>query len=255
MHVKWAMELILSIIKDQTLMSSRDTNKTVGILLLPIYRAQYVQYQLAIDKMVEDKSISKEEAGRIRLHTLDSSQGDEEDVVVVDMTRTDGPGFCGDKHRICILLTRARIGQVTILNKGMWMTTRSTDAEGACNLKQVHRQHGDCVTSVPTCDRCQTFHNHQTVDCKAPARVDNAIEHCQIRDCGEDGHTAEACPQKKCSNCLEKGHAPNECKESATCPRCFDPDHIVFWVFAGFKVWSLPVFRPPDQRLHRAENV
>lgn len=44
----------------------------------------------------------------IPIHTIDSFQGREADVVVLSVVRTDKPGFWSDKRRLCVALTRAK---------------------------------------------------------------------------------------------------------------------------------------------------
>ena len=50
------------------------------------------------------------------LHTVDSFQGRESDVVILSMVRTDKPGFWVDARRILVALTRARHKLIVICN-------------------------------------------------------------------------------------------------------------------------------------------
>ena len=52
--------------------------------------------------------ISHEDFGRVTVATLDSSQGDEANIVIVDLCLTDRIGLTGDIKRICLMLTRAK---------------------------------------------------------------------------------------------------------------------------------------------------
>jgi superfamily I DNA and/or RNA helicase len=78
-------------------------------------------YEIEFDKLRASGKFSENQLSRVRLHTLDSSQGDEEDIVIADLAQTDAPGFTGDLHRICLMLTRPVISQIILMDKGMWL--------------------------------------------------------------------------------------------------------------------------------------
>lgn len=52
--------------------------------------------------------IAEEAYRRIKIKTLDESQGDEADFVFVDFVAVSHPGFTGESFRITLATTRAR---------------------------------------------------------------------------------------------------------------------------------------------------
>jgi superfamily I DNA and/or RNA helicase len=66
----------------------------VDILIMPYYRAQLQTCQQLLDQALFDGELTAAQSARIRVQTIDSSHGDEADLVFVDYTRTDDIGFC-----------------------------------------------------------------------------------------------------------------------------------------------------------------
>jgi superfamily I DNA and/or RNA helicase len=91
-HARWAISQAILAITDESL-TSLDGGQ-IEILIMPYYRAQVHTYQELLQKAVEDGKLTPKQRARIRVVTLDSLQGDEADLVFIDLTRTDNIGFC-----------------------------------------------------------------------------------------------------------------------------------------------------------------
>jgi hypothetical protein len=55
--------------------------------------------------------------GRVLTDKIDRRQGSEFDIVIVDLTRTQGAGFLKDRRRLSVLLSRAKHGLSVMGNK------------------------------------------------------------------------------------------------------------------------------------------
>ena len=128
MHVQWTMARVKEILRDKSLTGvGVNANRSARILILPFYQAQMQHYLIEIQKLKDSKELSEDDVQRIRVLTLDSSQGDQEDIVIGDLSQTDVPGFCGEPERINLLLTRPIIGQLVLMEKGMWLVSDRSD--------------------------------------------------------------------------------------------------------------------------------
>ena len=68
----------------------------------------------------------------IEIHTVDSFQGREADIVILTMVRTDSCGFWSDPRRMCVALTRAKHSLIIVGSCDEWSETLKdlyTDAE------------------------------------------------------------------------------------------------------------------------------
>eukprot|EP00906_Rhabdomonas_costata_P017081 RCo024580 len=74
------------------------------ILVLTFYEAQL---RALVDGLWGDET--RPDLRRVRVHTVDGAQGQQEDVVVLSCVRTDSKiGFTGNSNRMCVALSRAR---------------------------------------------------------------------------------------------------------------------------------------------------
>ncbi|KAL2883892.1 hypothetical protein SGCOL_000527 [Colletotrichum sp. CLE4] len=92
------------------------------ILIITPYKAALVRYRQFI------KTIPPHFRGRmdvelrfnaLEARTVDSAQGHEADFVFVDTVRTRSAGFLDDPKRLCVMLSRARIGEMILMHEGM----------------------------------------------------------------------------------------------------------------------------------------
>ena len=231
MHAQWVMQQVEKILNSDLQGEGKNAGNPAKILLMPFYSAQYHQFELGVDQLKMSGKYSAQQISRIRILTLDSSQGDEEDIVLADMSQTDEPGFCGDWQRINLMLTRAVIGQIILMEKGMWLCSDSNPsiASRASVLRSVYLWLAGegTVLTIPCCDRCESTGDHMTADCPAANRKDGKKDRCT--KCETDGHTIETCAKvTTCDNCKIRGHTSNECKVQTRCYRCYSKDHICY---------------------------
>ncbi|OHF03461.1 nonsense-mediated mRNA decay protein 1 [Colletotrichum orchidophilum] len=92
------------------------------ILIITPYKAALVRYKQFI------KVLPPHFRGRLDIElrfnalearTVDSAQGHEADFVFVDTVRTRCAGFLDDPKRLCVMLSRARLGEMILMHEGM----------------------------------------------------------------------------------------------------------------------------------------
>jgi superfamily I DNA and/or RNA helicase len=88
--------------------------KEGNIAILGCYQAQYRCYSSGLAKMAKEiEGVSD----RVLTDKIDRRQGSEFDIVIVDLTRTEGVGFLKDRRRLNVLLSRAKHGLYVVGNK------------------------------------------------------------------------------------------------------------------------------------------
>ena len=101
-------------------------NKTKDIVIICPYQAQARQILSY--------------APNVEVHTIDSFQGREADIVILSMVRTDECGFWIDPRRICVALTRAKHELHVVTSCDNWiepLLSLSTDAKNRQAFKLV----------------------------------------------------------------------------------------------------------------------
>lgn len=81
-------------------------------IIIP-YRAQYEVYRRGLRQMETTKQV---DLRAIQLHTIDSMQGREASIVIVDLVVTDKLGFTHELNRLNVAISRARDGLIVITN-------------------------------------------------------------------------------------------------------------------------------------------
>ncbi|OIW31526.1 hypothetical protein CONLIGDRAFT_678001 [Coniochaeta ligniaria NRRL 30616] len=61
----------------------------IEILMMPYYRAQVQTYEELLQKALLDKALTSEQRARIRVATLDASQGDKADLTFIDFGKIE----------------------------------------------------------------------------------------------------------------------------------------------------------------------
>ena len=82
--------------------------------ILGCYQAQYRCYSSGLMKM---SKVYPQVLGKVETDKIDRRQGSEFDIVIVDLTRSEGAGFMKDKKRLNVLFSRAKNGLYVVGNK------------------------------------------------------------------------------------------------------------------------------------------
>ncbi|KAM5366038.1 hypothetical protein ACJZ2D_010716 [Fusarium nematophilum] len=118
-HHNWVMEQVVRLLQDPKFRSVTDVKQTGTIMIQTPYGAAMRQY------MSEAKQWPAEWRDRVEIMTVDKAQGNQADVVFLDMVRTTKAGFMNEPQRLNVALTRARQAEVILMHHQMtWRASR-----------------------------------------------------------------------------------------------------------------------------------
>jgi hypothetical protein len=151
---------------------------------------------------------------KIRIATVDNFQGEESDVVIISLVRSDpvrgSIGFLSSEQRINVLFSRAREGMYIVGNLKSLIECASTPGQKLwSNLKSVFDRHGHLFDYFPAkCQKHTTLHKIQTPEDFVQLAPEGgcALKCTLLLECGHQ------CP-KKCHGHVEHVHSMVKCKE------------------------------------------
>jgi hypothetical protein len=187
-NAHFAVQLVIQLYRDANVLDARDLSRRGSVLIITPYSVQKNYYDLLLNDVTEAE-IPK---ALVEVRTVDDSPSHEADIVIVDWVRTNKKGFIDNPQRMCVALSRARIGTIMI-GPGdkvplVWplnhLVEYCKDRHAAIDLK--HRCHWDLMcphccqpghmakdcTFQPTCARCNGA-QHATRNC--PRNAEDAI--------------------------------------------------------------------------------
>ncbi|KAI1652000.1 AAA domain-containing protein [Daldinia loculata] len=177
-----------------------------SIAVVPFYNAQVAE----IESLLRNRKVVHNLFGvtpaklaeRVIVSTLDSFQGGQADLVILDYTRSDRPGFTGDSHRNAVAHTRSVQGEIVLLNESVFVPP-SGHSRSWTNLRLMYREleRQSRVHRTVFYENCLDF-GHEDKACNNAA---------QCSTCFEKGHTKSACPTVKCTKCDGPGHIATHC--------------------------------------------
>ncbi|KAF8523920.1 P-loop containing nucleoside triphosphate hydrolase protein [Hysterangium stoloniferum] len=154
----------------------------------------------------------------IRLSTIDNYQGEESDVVIISMTRSNPKhdiGFMSSRERLTVLLSRARNALIMIGNSQTFIRSRK-GGEIWKLLFDILRKNGHIYDGFPT--RCER-HPQRVSLLKSPDQFD---KECPNGGCSQPCTAMMSCNLHKCtSKCHQiSDHSKAECEVSrhSKCP-------------------------------------
>ncbi len=118
-------------------------------LIISPYKAAIKHY------LAEKEKLPDSVRGRVEVRTWDSSQGNEADIVIIDYVRGCATDFMDGMHRFNVGLTRARQGELHIMQPrlinsgGFWRTKYLCNLYRACRLGIAGRRHGHLAIARP----------------------------------------------------------------------------------------------------------
>ena len=206
-HILAAMRVINRALGDGTLVNRAGRPMTITVTAM--YKAQVALYMEHIEK-----EFGKAARQRLTVRTVDGMQGYEDDIVILDIVRSQNVGFTGQQNRLNVALTRHKFLLVVVMNTDMLpKTVEHPERKPALKfIKQfidIHERSQMVVTVIAdsySCHICQET-GHKAEDCPQKGRG-------PCFRCGEEGHAKKDCPQKEgggCFRCGEKGHAKKDC--------------------------------------------
>jgi regulator of nonsense transcripts 1 len=112
-HQEIVMEQVDSLLQDRAFTQVDGTTPGTIMIISP-YREAVFHYQGAVNK-----SVSKQLKRRVQVRTVDTAQGQEADVVFIDMANDHTTAHVENEKRLCVALTRARQAEVILMDVGM----------------------------------------------------------------------------------------------------------------------------------------
>ncbi|KAK7729294.1 hypothetical protein SLS63_006167 [Diaporthe eres] len=112
-HQRWVMDLVLKLLKDEEFrQTSGDGEGT--ILIMAFYKQAFIQYRKAIRELKTRHPAFKDRV--IEARTVDSAQGHEADIVILDFVRQRPTSHLNNPNRLCVALTRARQAEFILMH-------------------------------------------------------------------------------------------------------------------------------------------
>ena len=169
--------------------------KSTEITILTLYRGQLLE----IKKVLRERKIIG-----VRTVVVDDFQGEENQIILLSLVRSNSEGeigFLKIENRVCVALSRAKMGLYIIGNKEMLRDKVSTVWPAVI----------DQLTSTDSIGESLPLHCHKHRDYQVSARLPRDFQKCPEGGC-----------MRKCNTRLRCGHV---------CPRLchsYDLDHLEF---------------------------
>ncbi|KAI2785080.1 AAA domain-containing protein [Daldinia loculata] len=244
-HIHYVLK-ILELFLNNPAFTSVDGKRPGTIAVISYYKAQAAEIDLVLRRreVLEFRLYVTAEkmAKRVRVGTVDGFHGEGADLVIIDYTRTERPGFTGDRHLNATAHTRSIQGEIILMNQSSFASQKNSARNSL--TKNIHKMYSHlenerCVLKIVFCDRCLGW-GHEGRDCGEKARcsrcyeIDHLMSSClEVRclQCSELGHLLIDCnnlePAKACSRC-RGDHFQVNCTESPEvyCTDCNNPGHF-----------------------------
>jgi hypothetical protein len=160
----------------------------------------------------QEKAPQKSLLHTIRVVTVDDYQGEENDIIILSLTRSESVGFLCKNNRICVALSRARHGMFVVGNMDLFRRARWTHWPFV--LKLAESQKAMSTLGLPLC--CRAHKRSAVVKvCRDPtASVEQFLSRAPFGGCNQ------ACGLRRqdCGHVCEHLCHGGDCGEF-TCPR------------------------------------
>lgn len=116
-HIDWVMERVSELVADPMFRQvGKDEHGT--ILIISPYKESFIKYKKAIQSLPVSLKMRLNVQGRVEARTVDTVQGGEADFIFLDFVRSQASDFLDDPNRLNVALTRARQGEVILMQPG-----------------------------------------------------------------------------------------------------------------------------------------
>ncbi|KAK4229567.1 P-loop containing nucleoside triphosphate hydrolase protein [Podospora fimiseda] len=113
-HHEFVMQQVIGLIQD-TDFKQVGGSRAGTIMIISPYKAATQKYLQAI----RESGLKKRRKQRILIRTVDTAQGQEADVVFLDLVRDHGTSHTDNSKRLCVSLTRARQAEIIMMSSEM----------------------------------------------------------------------------------------------------------------------------------------
>ncbi|KAK4644188.1 hypothetical protein QC761_302100 [Podospora bellae-mahoneyi] len=111
-HAAWVMTRVKELLADQHFRKP-DKMEPGTVLIISPYRAAFQRYKKEL------RTLPQWAQKRVEARTVDVSQGHEADFVFLDLSKERSTDFLDDPNRLCVALTRARLGEIILMSGDM----------------------------------------------------------------------------------------------------------------------------------------
>lgn len=111
-HHKWIVEHVQQLLKDEAFVAVDGLARGTIMIATP-YSTAVREYHAGV------KTWPQEWQDRVEVLTVDKAQGNQADVVFLDMVRTTKAGFMEDPYRLNVAITRARQAEIIVMHHRM----------------------------------------------------------------------------------------------------------------------------------------
>lgn len=118
-HHRWVLIYAESVLRDADFRSVHNSDCPGTIMVATPYNKAAKQYSATVQRW------PKELQDRIEVLTVDKAQGNEADLVLLDLVRTTKAGFMDDPQRLNVAITRARQAEIIVMHPAMVYLHRS----------------------------------------------------------------------------------------------------------------------------------
>ncbi|KAK4204998.1 P-loop containing nucleoside triphosphate hydrolase protein [Triangularia verruculosa] len=108
-HMDWVMARIKELLTDPHFRKA-DMMEPATILIISPYKKAFDEYKKQL------KQLPRWAQKRVEARTVDVSQGHEADFVFLDLSKERSTDFLDDPNRLCVALTRARLGEIIMMD-------------------------------------------------------------------------------------------------------------------------------------------
>ncbi|KAF4124577.1 regulator of nonsense transcripts 1 [Geosmithia morbida] len=112
---RWVMKQVEILLKDEAFQSTSSEGSPGTVIIMSPYSTALRRYDAAV------KQWPDEWRRRVQVLTVDRAQGNQADVVVLDMVLTTRAGFMDDCRRLNVAITRARQAEIIVMHEMMTM--------------------------------------------------------------------------------------------------------------------------------------
>ncbi|KAF5656465.1 atp-dependent helicase [Fusarium heterosporum] len=110
---RWVIAQAATLLQDRAFRSVTDNQQPGCIMIQTPYSISMRQYAHQV------KQWPVEWQSRVEVLTVDKAQGNQADVVFLDLVRTNKPGFMDEPQRLNVAITRARQAEIILMHPGM----------------------------------------------------------------------------------------------------------------------------------------
>ncbi|KAM4064904.1 AAA domain-containing protein [Hirsutella rhossiliensis] len=111
-HHKWILEQVQQLLHDEAF-AAVDGRARGTIMIATPYSTAVREYHSSVKKWPQELQ------DRVEVLTIDKAQGNQADVVFLDMVRTAKAGFMDDPYRLNVAITRARQAEIIVMHHRM----------------------------------------------------------------------------------------------------------------------------------------